>query len=96
MDPNPKVCEHLQPLVDHLIATGNMVTFAGQAWSDNCRLWVYFNCILNIETLRQKFNLAPCVKLHSHRGTHDGAETGFVCWEHQDGVMGRYNEACNV
>ena len=27
---NPKVCEHLQPMLDHLIASGAKVTFAGQ------------------------------------------------------------------
>jgi hypothetical protein len=88
----PRLCDHLQPLVDRLLASGEKITFAGQAWSRNCRIWIYFDCALDIEAIKQKCNLAPCVTLHSHRGTHDGSETGFVCNEHNDGVMGRYVE----
>jgi hypothetical protein len=31
---------------------------------------------------------------HEHRGTHDGQEAGFVCSEHQDGVMGVHPDYC--
>lgn len=84
------ICDHLRPVVDHCRAAGGVVTFAGQAWSSNCHVWVYFDAVLDAEALRRRFELPACVHLHSHRGTHDGAEHGLVCDEHHDGVMGRH------
>ena len=41
------VCEHLAALEKELIAAGVPITYRGQAWSDNCREWVYFDCCLD-------------------------------------------------
>ena len=82
------VCEHLAPLETAILAAGIPVTFRGQAWSHNCREWVYFDCLLDRAALRGRFSFAPCVKDHEHRGTHDGQEAGFVCTGCQDAVMG--------
>lgn len=82
-------CEHLQPLEQELIARGVRETFRGQAWSDNCREWVYFDCFLDLAAIRSRMAMAPCVKDHEHRGTHDGSEQGFVCADCHDAIMGR-------
>ena len=87
------VCEHLAPVEAELKARGARETFRGQAWSDNCREWVYFDCVLDRAELRRYFALAPCVVDHDHLGTHDGQESGLVCTEHHDGVMGRHPAA---
>ena len=84
------VCEHLRPLEEALIAAGIPETYRGQAWSKNCREWVYFECVLNRASLRKRFNLPDCVVDHEHLGTHDGQEAGFVCETCKDGVMGRH------
>ena len=89
LDP-PRVCEHLQPMLEGLLAAGAKVVFAGQAWSNNCRLWVYLDRVLDTDALARRFPPASCVQLHSHRGTHDGSERGFYCAEHHDGIMGLY------
>lgn len=81
-------CEHLLPLEEALLAAGIRETYRGQAWSENCREWVYFDCRLALPELRQRFQLASCVVYHEHFGTHDGQEAGFVCTIHQDGIMG--------
>ena len=41
------MCEHLQALENYLKAEKIPEIFRGQAWSDNCREWVYFDCILD-------------------------------------------------
>lgn len=82
------VCEHLRPLEQELLAQGINVTFRGQAWSQNCREWVYFDCYLACDELEKRFQFPECVQRHEHRGTHDGSESGFVCTECHDGVMG--------
>ena len=84
------VCEHLRPLEELLIARGIPVTFRGQAWSMNCREWVYFNCFLDTEAIRAAIRLPLCVQDHSHRGTHDGQERGLVCTQCHDAVVGLY------
>jgi len=86
-------CEHLRPLEQAIIGRGIPETFRGPAWSENCREWVYFDCYLDIETLRSRFALADCVEDHVHRGTHDGQERGFVCSVCHDGIMGRYEQS---
>lgn len=86
------VCAHLAALEQELIARGVAETYRGQAWSKNCREWVYFACCLDLAALRARFAFAPCVEDHVHRGTHDGAEAGFVCAQCHDAVMGRHPE----
>lgn len=82
------VCEHLSALEQELLAREIEETFRGQAWSDKCREWVYFACVLDLPALRARLNFAPSVADHVHRGTHDGAEAGFVCNECNDAIMG--------
>lgn len=87
---NTEVCEHLFPLEKYILSTGARETFRGKAWSGNCKTWVYFNVVLNVEALREKLALDKCIKIHEHVGTHDGREWGFVCEIHKDGIMGAH------
>ena len=84
----PLKCHYLRPLEHELAARGVRETFRGQAWSSNCREWIYFDCWLDLASIRARLSLPPCVEDHEHRGTHDGSERGFVCRECQDAVMG--------
>jgi hypothetical protein len=86
-------CEHLIALEQALIAAGMKETSRGQAWTQNCREWVYFDCFLPAASIRRTFALDPCVEDHVHRGTHDGQESGFVCSMHHDGIMGHYPDS---
>jgi hypothetical protein len=83
-------CEHLRALEEAIIAAGLKETFRGQAWSKNCREWVYFECYIDPASVRLHFALAACVHEHSHRGTHDGQESGFVCSQCWDAIIGAY------
>ena len=82
------VCEHLAPLEKALLARKIAVTSRGQAWSKNCHEWVYFDCFLDIQAIRGHVEFPECVTIHSHRGTHDGQELGFVCSRCNDAIMG--------
>ncbi len=48
--------------------------------------------VLDLAALRTRFNFAPSVTDHVHRGTHDGSEAGFVCNQCHDGVMGAHSK----
>jgi len=82
------VCEHLRVLEEELLASGIEMRCRGKVWSDNCREWVYFNCVLDLKSLRGRIGFDPCVRDHEHTGTHDGNESGLFCVECKDGIMG--------
>jgi hypothetical protein len=91
-----RVCEHLEPLRQYLLEQRAAIVSAGQAWSRNCRLWMYFDVVLDVEALRARFALPGFVVVHIHRGTHDGAEQGLVCNAHHDGLMGGHPEVATA
>jgi hypothetical protein len=86
------VCEHLAPLEIELLAAGIKETFRGQAWSDKCREWVYFDCYLDRAAIRERIPFEVFVRDHEHLGTHDGQESGFVCAMCHDGIMGVHRD----
>ena len=83
------ICEHLAPVERWLAAHGFEETYRGQAWSDNCREWVYFDTVLDLAALRAQFALGPDVVDHANLDTKSGTEQGLVCTVHHDGVIGR-------
>jgi hypothetical protein len=84
------VCEHLRPVEDDLIGLGCKITFAGQAWSSNCRFWLYFDTYLDCEDLKHRFKLDSCVDVHVNDDPRSGLEKGLVCSLCHDGIMGKH------
>lgn len=82
------VCEHLKQLETELIEAGVRETYRGSTWGKNCREWVYFDCYLDLESLRGRIPFDSCVQDHMHLGTHDGQESGLQCTECCDAIMG--------
>jgi hypothetical protein len=82
------ICEHLRPLEDAIRAAGIAETFRGQPWTTNCREWVYFDCYLEVEKIRQQFDLSACVVDHLNDDPKSGRESGVVCTECHDGIVG--------
>ena len=84
------LCEHLRPLEIAMIARGMRETYRGRPWSMNCREWVTFDCYIDNEAVRRVMVLPDSVQDHAHRGTHDGEESGFVCHQCWDALIGSY------
>jgi hypothetical protein len=82
------MCEHLLPLDEALQAAGIKETFRGQAWTKNCREWVYYDCVLPMDQLRRAFSFGDHIKIHVNLDQRSGTEAGFVCTICNDGVMG--------
>ena len=82
------VCVHLRALEDELPAKGVPVTFAGQAWSANCRHWIYVDAVLNGEDLKKRLKLGDPVAVHVNDDPRSGRERGLVCGACKDGVIG--------
>ena len=83
------VCSHLSELEHALKAAGIAETFRGQAWSDNCREWVYFDVVLDVASLRKRFAFDPAVSVHENLDPRSGTERGFVCTRCHDAVVGQ-------
>jgi len=82
------MCEHLQSLEDYLKTQKIPEIFRGQAWSDNCREWAYFDCVLEPESLKAKFHLPSFVTRHENTDEKSGTELGLVCTQCKDAIMG--------
>jgi hypothetical protein len=82
------MCEHLQKLEDHLRSLGVTETWRGQPWSENCREWIYFECVLSVPDLKEKLGLEPFVTEHDYYDLKAGSELGLVCEHCDDGIMG--------
>ena len=87
------MCEHLRKFEAELISRGVEETYRGQAWSSNCREWVYFRCFIDLEAVRARMGFDLCVVEHVNTDAKSGLERGFVCSEHHDAIMGRFEES---
>lgn len=84
------MCPHLQPLEAYLKSLDIPETFRGKPWSDNCREWVYFDCILNAKQLKKRFHLGETVSVWDYEDIKVGSEFGLVCDECKDAIMGTH------
>jgi len=86
------MCEHLTSLENELKSKGIKETYRGQPWSDNCREWVYYDCVLDVEKLKSRYNFATCVTVSRNDDQRSGRELGFYCEQCHDAVMGFHPE----
>lgn len=84
------MCEHLKQLEDYIISKSIAETWRGQAWTNNCREWIYFDCILNTEVLKKKLQLKAFIETHDYFDIKAGSELGFICTICKDGIIGMH------
>lgn len=82
------MCEHLIQLEKELKSLGIKETFRGQPWSNNCREWVYFDCVFEMEKIRKRYNFPSFIESHVNNDGKSGLEAGFVCDQCKDGLIG--------
>ena len=82
------ICEHLAGLEKELKKLKIKETYRGQAWGENCREWVYFDCYLNTKKLRKRFRYPEYIRYHVNDDERSGLEEGFTCTLCNDGIMG--------
>ena len=87
------MCEHLNPLEQELSQRRISVTYRGSPWSQNCREWVYYDCVLDTESLRRRMSLPAFVVVHTNSDIKSGLEHGFECQECRDAIMGVHPDA---
>ena len=82
------LCEHLIGLEKDIIEAGIAETYRGTPWSKNCREWVYFNVVLDVEKIKESYDFNNCVKVHENLDPKSGQERGFYCQLCHDAIMG--------
>ncbi|MEO7176023.1 MAG: hypothetical protein ABIV51_09095 [Saprospiraceae bacterium] len=63
-------------------------TFRGQAWSDNCVGWVYYDCQLDLAKIRIRNHFPSFVVDQVNDDNKSGMEMGFFCQECKDAIFG--------
>lgn len=84
------MCEHLVKLDNELKEKGITETYRGQTWSRNCREWAYYDCVLDLEKIQQRYHFPDFVKVHINDDGKSGMEAGFYCDECKDAIMGAH------
>jgi hypothetical protein len=79
---------HLEILEVELLRLGIKKTYEGQAWSNNCNVWKYYDCFIDAEKVKQRLNLPAFVVVHSNDDPRSGLEYGLVCEKCKDGIIG--------
>ncbi|MCB9032844.1 MAG: hypothetical protein H6553_03320 [Chitinophagales bacterium] len=87
------MCIHLKPIEDYLKSIGYLEVYRGQVWSENCREWIYFDAVLNIAELQEKFKLNKTIVVHDYQDVKVGSELGILCTKCFDGIMGVHPNA---
>ena len=82
------VCEHLINLDQELSSSFANETSRGKAWTNNCREWVYYDVVLDISSLENRFNFSSCIEIQENNDPRSGLEKGFVCKTCNDAIMG--------
>lgn len=72
------MCDHLLRLDQELKLKGIKETSRGQAWSKNCREWVYYDCVLALEKLKQRFAFPDFITIHTNHDERSGLEAGVL------------------
>lgn len=84
------VCQHLSELELAIKTSGIAETHRGQVWSENCREWVYFDCLLDVRAIRESFHLDAVVSDHTNDDPRSGREAGLTCEDCNDAIMGAH------
>ena len=87
------MCTHLIDVEEYLKLAGVSETWRGQPWSENCREWIYYNCVMDAAGLKDKLQLEDFVMVHDFNDPKAGSELGLVCEECDDAVIGVHPES---
>ena len=72
----------------YLYKQGHAITFFGKAWSKVSANWIYFDTVLNIDTLINKYDKDRNLEIHENMDPRSGLERGFVDPSRGEAVIG--------
>ena len=79
----------LRKIAKSLKNKGIDITFFGFAWTKQRANWIYFDTVLNVEELRNRFNLGDHIVIHKNLDPKSGTEKGLLDKKTGEGLMGK-------
>ncbi|WP_179354716.1 hypothetical protein [Winogradskyella vidalii] len=79
----------LRSLAKKLIKKNTRITFYGKAWSENTADWIYFDKVLDLKKIRNKFAFGKNIIEHQNLDNKSGLESGFIDKNTNEGIMGK-------
>jgi glutamine synthetase type III len=79
----------LRKLAKKLIKENTRITFYGKAWSENEFDWIYFDKLLDLKKIRNKFAFGNNIIEHQNLDNRFGLESGFIDKNTNEGIMGK-------
>ena len=79
----------LRSLAKKLIKENTQITFYGKAWSKNTSDWIYFDKVLDLKKIRNKFEFGENIIEHQNSDIKSGLESGFIDKNTNEGIMGK-------
>ena len=79
----------LRSLAKKLIEKNTRITFYGKSWSENTADWIYFDKVLDLKKIRNKFSFGENIIEHQNLDNKSGLESGFIDKNTNEGIMGK-------
>jgi len=81
--------DSIRQIARSLKKSGIEVTYFGRAWTEQLADWIYFDTVLNVEKLRNKYQLGAHIVIHENLDPKSGTEKGFIDEQTGEGLMGK-------
>lgn len=82
----------LRQIAKGLQKSGIEISYFGRAWTEQHADWIYFDTMLDIEKLRNKYQLGSHIIIHENLDPKSGTEKGFIDEQTGEGLMGKIHE----
>jgi hypothetical protein len=79
----------LRQIAKGLQKSGIKISYCGRAWTEQHANWIYFDTVLNVEKLRNKYQLGAHIVIHENLDPKSGTEKGFIDEQTGEGLMGK-------
>ena len=79
----------LQAIAKQLLRQNHRITYFGKAWGKPKGNWVYFDTVLEVEALKNEFQVGEHIIIHENLDPRSGTERGFFDTNTEEGLMGR-------
>jgi hypothetical protein len=85
-----EICTHLSSAKKFIETFNPVVTYEGKAWTENSRYWIYYDAVIDAESLKIGLKMDECVLIEDMDDYKLGLEYGLWCSVCKDGIMGKH------
>ncbi len=88
--------DSLRNIAKSLKNKGIDITYFGRTWTKQLADWIYFDTVLDVEKLRNQYQLGAHIVIHENLDPKSGTEKGLIDKQTGEGLMGKiqYKRSC--